>query len=190
VLGGEPEDPTQLGPCRRHVCALASAPGHSIQGSTCACAERVPILPTVDQAFGQVLRQLRTSQGFSQEALGLASGNGRTFVSQLERGERGASPRKVIPRGPKCPTVRADWGTLRARSVSARRPTVPGRFRPSFAAGCPMGQDRQHFQDGLVARYPALLPAVQLSTTEGVAALTQIFHRGNRTVYLGPETAL
>lgn len=45
----------------------------------------------VDQAFGRVLRRLRTEAGLSQEALGLASGNGRTFVSQLERGERGAS---------------------------------------------------------------------------------------------------
>jgi transcriptional regulator with XRE-family HTH domain len=51
---------------------------------------------TVDQAFGRVLRQLRTSQGVSQEALGLASGNGRTFVSQLERGERGASLKTIF----------------------------------------------------------------------------------------------
>ena len=34
---------------------------------------------------------MRTEQGLSQEALGLATGHGRTFVSQLERGERGAS---------------------------------------------------------------------------------------------------
>lgn len=46
---------------------------------------------TVDQAFGQVLRSVRKRAQLSQEALGLASGNGRTFVSQLERGERGAS---------------------------------------------------------------------------------------------------
>jgi transcriptional regulator with XRE-family HTH domain len=45
----------------------------------------------VDQAFGRVLRNLRKQVGLSQESLGLASGSGRTFVSQLERGERGAS---------------------------------------------------------------------------------------------------
>jgi transcriptional regulator with XRE-family HTH domain len=45
----------------------------------------------VDQAFGRVLRNHRQTMGLSQEAIGLASGNGRTFVSQLERGERGAS---------------------------------------------------------------------------------------------------
>ena len=45
----------------------------------------------VDQAFGRVVRSLRKGADLSQESLGLASGNGRTFVSQLERGERGAS---------------------------------------------------------------------------------------------------
>jgi transcriptional regulator with XRE-family HTH domain len=45
----------------------------------------------VDLAFGRVVRSLRRDAGLSQESLGLASGNGRTFVSQLERGERGAS---------------------------------------------------------------------------------------------------
>jgi transcriptional regulator with XRE-family HTH domain len=50
-----------------------------------------PSGPTVDQAFGRVLQQR-----LSQEALGLASGNGRTFVSQLERGERGASLKTIF----------------------------------------------------------------------------------------------
>jgi len=45
----------------------------------------------VGQALGRVLRSLRKNADLSQESLGLASGNGRTFVSQLERGERGAS---------------------------------------------------------------------------------------------------
>jgi len=45
----------------------------------------------IDQAFGRVVGSLRTQVGLSQESLGLASGNGRTFVSQLERGQRGAS---------------------------------------------------------------------------------------------------
>ncbi len=54
-------------------------------------ARTVPTGPAVDRAFGRVLRRVRTDQGLSQEALGLATGSGRTFISQLERGERGAS---------------------------------------------------------------------------------------------------
>jgi transcriptional regulator with XRE-family HTH domain len=45
----------------------------------------------IDAAFGKVLRSLRTERGLSQEGLGNASGNGRTYVGQLERGERGPS---------------------------------------------------------------------------------------------------
>jgi transcriptional regulator with XRE-family HTH domain len=46
---------------------------------------------SVDEAFGRALREVRTQRGLSQEALALAAGTGRTFVSQLERGDRGAS---------------------------------------------------------------------------------------------------
>lgn len=46
---------------------------------------------SVDEAFGRVLREIRSQRGISQEALALAAGSGRTFISQLERGERGAS---------------------------------------------------------------------------------------------------
>lgn len=55
---------------------------------------------TVDQAFGVVLRDLRKQCGISQEALGLAAGSGRTFVSQLERGERGASLKTLFRLAP------------------------------------------------------------------------------------------
>jgi transcriptional regulator with XRE-family HTH domain len=54
----------------------------------------------IDAAFGRVLREIRLEQGLSQEALGLASGNGRTFVSQLERGERGASLKTLFRLAP------------------------------------------------------------------------------------------
>jgi transcriptional regulator with XRE-family HTH domain len=50
----------------------------------------------VDEAFGRVLRSLRSERGFSQEALGNASGIGRTFVGQLERGDRGASLKTIF----------------------------------------------------------------------------------------------
>lgn len=45
----------------------------------------------IDQAFGAVLRTLREEQGLSQEALGNQTGTGRTYVSQLERAEKGAT---------------------------------------------------------------------------------------------------
>jgi transcriptional regulator with XRE-family HTH domain len=54
----------------------------------------------VDQAFGRLLRAIRRERGLSQEALGLASGNGRTFVSQLERGERGAALKTLFRLAP------------------------------------------------------------------------------------------
>lgn len=53
----------------------------------------------MDEAFGQVLRSLRQGTGLSQEAVGLASGNGRTFVSQFERGEAGRFLEDVVPLG-------------------------------------------------------------------------------------------
>jgi transcriptional regulator with XRE-family HTH domain len=45
----------------------------------------------VDRAFGAVLRSLRRKRGLSQERLGHEAGSGRTYISQLERGEKGAS---------------------------------------------------------------------------------------------------
>ena len=45
----------------------------------------------IDEAFGLVLTRLRHERGLSQEALGHGTNSGRTYVSQLERGKRGAS---------------------------------------------------------------------------------------------------
>jgi len=50
----------------------------------------------VDDAFGQVLRSLRRRRGLSQEHLGHESGSGRTYISELERGEKGASLKTVF----------------------------------------------------------------------------------------------
>lgn len=52
--------------------------------------------PDVDEAFGRVLRSLRREHGLSQEALGNETGAGRTFVSELERAEKGASLKTVF----------------------------------------------------------------------------------------------
>lgn len=50
----------------------------------------------VDTEFGIVLRSLRMERGLSQESLGNASGSGRTYIGQLERGERGPSLKTVF----------------------------------------------------------------------------------------------
>lgn len=43
---------------------------------------------TVEQAFGEVLRELRTGTGKTQETIALDAGLDRTFISMLERGLR------------------------------------------------------------------------------------------------------
>lgn len=45
-------------------------------------------MSTPEEAFGAVLRQLRTEKGLSQERLALDGGLDRTFISLLERGLR------------------------------------------------------------------------------------------------------
>jgi transcriptional regulator with XRE-family HTH domain len=56
--------------------------------------------PTVDEAFGRVLAELRHAKGLSQEQLGNESGSGRTFISELERGKRGASLKTIFRLAP------------------------------------------------------------------------------------------
>lgn len=43
---------------------------------------------TIDEAFGAVLRELRISQGLTQEKLAFNARLDRTFISLLERGQR------------------------------------------------------------------------------------------------------
>jgi len=43
---------------------------------------------SLEEAFGDVLRELRTKKGLSQESLALEGGLDRTFISLLERGLR------------------------------------------------------------------------------------------------------
>ncbi len=42
----------------------------------------------VEELFGEVLKDLRTSKGYSQEHLAELAGLDRTYVSLLERGHR------------------------------------------------------------------------------------------------------
>ena len=47
-------------------------------------------------AFGRVLRALRREQGVSQDELGALSGYHRTYIGQLERGEKSPSLRTLF----------------------------------------------------------------------------------------------
>jgi transcriptional regulator with XRE-family HTH domain len=47
-------------------------------------------------AFGRVLRALRRGQGVSQDELGARSGYHRTYIGQLERGEKSPSLRTLF----------------------------------------------------------------------------------------------
>jgi transcriptional regulator with XRE-family HTH domain len=49
-----------------------------------------------EAAFGRVLRKLRQTQSVSQEELGAKSGYHRTYIGQLERGEKSPSLRTIF----------------------------------------------------------------------------------------------
>jgi transcriptional regulator with XRE-family HTH domain len=49
-----------------------------------------------EQAFGEALRTIRQDRGLSQEALGFESGYHRTYIGQLERGEKSPSLRTIV----------------------------------------------------------------------------------------------
>lgn len=51
---------------------------------------------TVKQVFGQVLRELRTRSGKTQEAVAFDAGLDRTYISLLERGLRQPSLETVL----------------------------------------------------------------------------------------------
>ena len=51
---------------------------------------------TPEDAFGQVLRAVRLSQSISQEALAFEGGYHRTYIGQIERGEKNPSLRTIF----------------------------------------------------------------------------------------------
>ena len=51
---------------------------------------------TLEEAFGQVLREIRQDQNMSQERLGYESGYHRTYIGLLERGKKNPSLTTII----------------------------------------------------------------------------------------------
>ena len=49
-----------------------------------------------ETAFGRVLRSMRKSRSLSQDDLGAKSGYHRTYIGQLERGEKSPSLRTIF----------------------------------------------------------------------------------------------
>lgn len=50
----------------------------------------------LEQIFGEELRKVREEKGLSQEQLGFESDYHRTYISQLERGEKNTSLKAVF----------------------------------------------------------------------------------------------
>ena len=51
---------------------------------------------TMEKAFGEELRKARENCGLSQEKLGFESGYHRTYISQLERGQKSPTLKAII----------------------------------------------------------------------------------------------
>jgi transcriptional regulator with XRE-family HTH domain len=78
----------------------------------------------LQEAFGQVLRDIRLKSGLSQEKLALASGLDRTFISLLERGLRQPSLTTLV-------TLAGPLQTTATQLVAEteRRASLPQRVR-------------------------------------------------------------
>lgn len=51
---------------------------------------------SIENLFGQILRELRIEKGISQEDLGFKSGYHRTYISLLERGQKNPSLQTIF----------------------------------------------------------------------------------------------
>lgn len=51
---------------------------------------------TAEAVFGRVLKRVRVDRGLSQEQLAFESGYHRTYIGQLERGEKSPSLRTLL----------------------------------------------------------------------------------------------
>ncbi len=50
----------------------------------------------LERLFGRMLQELRTERGLSQEKLGFESDYHRTYISQLERGQKNPSLKAIF----------------------------------------------------------------------------------------------
>ncbi len=50
----------------------------------------------LERLFGRILRELRAERGLSQEELGFESNYHRTYISQLERGQKNPSLKAIF----------------------------------------------------------------------------------------------
>ena len=50
----------------------------------------------LERLFGRILQKLRTERGLSQEKLGFESNYHRTYISQLERGQKNPSLKAIF----------------------------------------------------------------------------------------------
>ncbi len=50
----------------------------------------------LERLFGRILQKLRTERGLSQEKLGFESDYHRTYISQLERGQKNPSLKAIF----------------------------------------------------------------------------------------------
>jgi len=50
----------------------------------------------IERLFGQVLQETRKSRGLSQEELGFEANYHRTYISQLERGQKNPSLKAIF----------------------------------------------------------------------------------------------
>ncbi len=53
-------------------------------------------MPKLERLFGRILQELRTERGLSQEKLGFESNYHRTYISQLERGQKNPSLKAIF----------------------------------------------------------------------------------------------
>lgn len=51
---------------------------------------------SIEELFGNVLKQFRNEKGISQEELGFESGYHRTYISMLERGKKSPSLKTIF----------------------------------------------------------------------------------------------